>query len=1130
MKNLLSVLLCALAAVLSAEAQSQRSDSLFAAGVNYYNEGCFGAAATYFREVCLLDRDVAPSRAAYGVHWLASSLFKMGREEEASQLTYLYKLEPIDRRLTVETDSLGEVYFALKGAGKTEEALEMADNVARLEKRRLGANSYFYANSLYNCGDYSHELGRYKEALTFFKEADSIYALYGDVLCRERMMTCHALCVILRNLGSRDEAAVYGQKSVAIAEKLMGKHSREYLHGVLELANVSDETMAIRLAAEADSISDYIVYKDWSEEIELRSILGALCYKIGNYERAKVHVGQENRLCRENGKDDDWYLISLNNYAEILKNTGDDITEVKKARGDYLDGTLRLHGENSIAYADALYRSADDETGDKKIDLLRKAIEIYESQYAVTDMYLCALRDIAFAYWYEKGEFTQAYRYQQKCVGYLRTSNSVDPGFASSLYSNLIGSLNSMGQNEKALELIDYTEKLLSDCREPWAEERLTEILFSKASTLFALKRYDEAVELYRELCGHYEQFDNSPLTPILYSGLANALLHSGWSTEAKQLSEKALKLLEEIPSGIKYTELLPAYLFGNRLATDQTDGLDKIVVQLEDLLKRDDINIGYKMYIAQLLGVYDIVFANDVPKATAEFKTFLDYYQKHVGSNIDIAVSQERADLWTTLSNALKESIDMILSNERGNAFADIVYEMLLNYKGRLLDIDCVFDDLVRRLPDQEVREAYSRYRMAKLTEGENREKITAMEADLARLLKDKGISISGRSGKTVQDLLDNMHRGDVAVEFYFNTYALKYYAVVLRPEAPAPSVIELDIADDDFGGDTAETAISSAVWKDVLAGVGEGVTVYFSPSGILHSQAIEYLPCWDGSGRLLCDVWKMRRLTSTREIAMDHDYRMGKGAVYGGLNYNGIELDDEAMEKLELQRGELASFLPGTAEEADFFEECYVHNHMEYRAYRLEKGTSQSFKALPADSIRILHLGTHGFYNKNYLDLQSSKDAPDAALLNSGLLFSGANMQILGILDNVISDDCILTARDIANLDFSSVRLAVISACESGLGDVDAGEGVFGLQRGFKKAGVQSLIMSLWKVDDAATAIFMKRFYENWLMENKDIHSSFDEARKYLRTYRDERNPDKLPYADRKYWGAFVLLDAPV
>ena len=65
---------------------------------------------------------------------------------------------------------------------------------------------------------------------------------------------------------------------------------------------------------------------------------------------------------------------------------------------------------------------------------------------------------------------------------------------------------------------------------------------------------------------------------------------------------------------------------------------------------------------------------------------------------------------------------------------------------------------------------------------------------------------------------------------------------------------------------------------------------------------------------------------------------------------------------------------------------------------------------------------------------------------------------------------------------------------------------------------------------MDDAATAIFMKSFYENWLMENKDIHSSFDEARKYLRTYRDERNPDKLPYADRKYWGAFVLLDAPV
>lgn len=1130
MKNLLSVLLCALAAVLSAEAQSQRSDSLFAAGVNYYNEGCFGAAATYFREVCLLDRDVAPSRAGYGVHWLASSLFKMGREEEASQLTYLYKLEPIDRRLTVETDSLGEVYFALKKTGRIEEALVMAAYAAEMEKNILGENSYFYANSLYNCGVYSNELGRYNEAAAFHKKAESIYALYGDVFDRERMLTCYALCGLLGKLNYREEASLYGQKAVSLAGKIKGKKSKEYLFSVLDLANVSDKTTACRLIAEVDSISASIVYEDWSEEAELHSALGALCYKSGNYDSAKIHIGLVNRLCRENEKVDDWYLMSLSNYAEVLKKTGSDIEEVKKARKEYIDATLHVHGENSTAYADAIYVSAADETGDRKLELLRHAILLYESLGSVTEMYLCALRDIAFAYWYDRGEFTQAYRYLQKCDGYLRKSDSADPGLASSLYCNLIWVLYSMEQNDKALELIYYTESLLSGCNKTWVEERLYEVQMSKASVLMNMGRCHEAADIYQQLCSHYEQQADSPWAALIYSSMANALDLTGRNAEAVKFLQDALKILERLPAEMKSSGLLPVYSFINKLKTNKTDDLDELSARLDTFLKQDDISTENKMYIAQLMGIYDITDTQNIPKARAEFKAFLDYYKKHVESNIDIATSQERTSIWRSLSKALKLSVDLILTNGNNADFGDIIYDMLLNYKGRLLDIDCVFDDLVRRLPDQEVREAYSRYRMAKLTEGENREKITAMEADLARLLKDKGISISGRSGKTVQDLLDNMHQGDVAVEFYFNTYALKYYAVVLRSGAPAPSVIELDIADDDFGGATAETAISSAVWKDVLAGVGEGATVYFSPSGILHSQAIEYLPCWDGSGRLLCDVWKMRRLTSTREIAMDHDYRMGKGAVYGGLNYNGIELDDEAMEKLELQRGELASFLPGTAEEADFFEECYVHNHMEYRAYRLEKGTSQSFKALPADSIRILHLGTHGFYNKNYLDLQSSKDAPDAALLNSGLLFSGANMQILGILDNVISDDCILTARDIANLDFSSVRLAVISACESGLGDVDAGEGVFGLQRGFKKAGVQSLIMSLWKVDDAATAIFMKRFYENWLMENKDIHSSFDEARKYLRTYRDERNPDKLPYADRKYWGAFVLLDAPV
>lgn len=115
---------------------------------------------------------------------------------------------------------------------------------------------------------------------------------------------------------------------------------------------------------------------------------------------------------------------------------------------------------------------------------------------------------------------------------------------------------------------------------------------------------------------------------------------------------------------------------------------------------------------------------------------------------------------------------------------------------------------------------------------------------------------------------------------------------------------------------------------------------------------------------------------------------------------------------------------------------------------------------------------------------------------------------------------DDGILTAKEIARLDLSKVDLIVLSACETGLGDI-SGEGVFGLQRGLKKAGVKSLLMSLWKVDDEATQILMSEFYKN-IISGKTKVEAFKEAQVYLRSTQGGK------FNNAKYWAAFILLDA--
>jgi CHAT domain-containing protein len=124
-----------------------------------------------------------------------------------------------------------------------------------------------------------------------------------------------------------------------------------------------------------------------------------------------------------------------------------------------------------------------------------------------------------------------------------------------------------------------------------------------------------------------------------------------------------------------------------------------------------------------------------------------------------------------------------------------------------------------------------------------------------------------------------------------------------------------------------------------------------------------------------------------------------------------------------------------------------------------------------------RVLHVATHGFFLQDQ-DL-SAATGPGAAaaledpMLRSGLVFAGANTGRSG------SDDGVLTALEAAALGLSGTQLVVLSACETGVGDVRTGEGVFGLRRAFMVAGAETLVMSLWQVDDQATERLMTEFY---------------------------------------------------
>jgi CHAT domain-containing protein len=181
----------------------------------------------------------------------------------------------------------------------------------------------------------------------------------------------------------------------------------------------------------------------------------------------------------------------------------------------------------------------------------------------------------------------------------------------------------------------------------------------------------------------------------------------------------------------------------------------------------------------------------------------------------------------------------------------------------------------------------------------------------------------------------------------------------------------------------------------------------------------------------------------------------------------------------------------------------------HILNKVYSSNEATEKSFKNRNGKKDYVLHISTHGFFNE--------KSDQANSMLESGLFFAGANRYWSNdsIRLEPEQDDGILRAAEISELNLNGCSLVVLSACETGLGYSDTSEGIFGLQRAFRLAGANYVLMSLWDVDDRATAMLMTEFYKN-LLDDVDLDTALKNSKKRVREF----------YPSPKDWGGFVLL----
>ncbi len=317
---------------------------------------------------------------------------------------------------------------------------------------------------------------------------------------------------------------------------------------------------------------------------------------------------------------------------------------------------------------------------------------------------------------------------------------------------------------------------------------------------------------------------------------------------------------------------------------------------------------------------------------------------------------------------------------------------------------------------------------------------------------------------------------------------------------------------------------------------------TIFYSPVGYLHRINLDAIPIQNS--QTMADKYQIINLQSSRQMVIKSDKGSStdEAILFGGIDYDSsnkitsgelsfanrsAQVKDEKIDSLTPSGG--WNYLPGTALETENIQRILLSSNIATRLYKGSDATEESMKKLGSDGIkspRIVHIASHGFFEPEEsvghatgtsLARQNNILINEDPMFRSGLILAGANEKSrLNIYDEELEDG-IIHSYEISQLYLAGTELVVLSACETGLGDIDDNEGVYGLQRAFKIAGVKYIIMSLWQVPDKQTSLLMTTFYKKWLENKMSIPDAFHAAQKELRDIGLD------PYQ----WAGFVLVE---
>lgn len=858
-------------------------------------------------------------------------------------------------------------------------------------------------------------------------------------------------------------------------------------------------TKFLRLAGIANSFKKDLDLTD-EETARLNLQLGQSAYATGRYVYASKRLSMAKNFFEKSGMTSDLSYLKTIASSGLLYTSMGRFSIAEKYTSQALEMREEKLGKTNMSVAASLnnyavlhYNLGQYNESEKEFTLAIAVIETNKQQGAMP--YAIVLNNQAILY-QSMGRYDAAVKLLEQALqlaGKLEVSKAKNH---LKFFSNLALLYQQMGKYTEAERIYTGLEKRVEKGKPDHAN------MLNNVAILYLLMKREEKIEdLLKRSADIYKSTltDKSPAYAKVISDLGNFYRYKGRLAEAEPLLQQALDIRLETLSDIH-----PLYVQSQE---------DMAILQW----KKKDLN-----------------------KASVLYKEVMGKSLDFINRYFPPMSESEKTKYWDLLAPRFERFYNFALELSATNKEILLdLFEYRVATKGLLLSSTRKVSESILNSGNQKLISDYAAWL-------DNKEQLTALYAYSKEDLKEQSIDLDSMEKET-----NNMEKrlSESSKEFsqFFFTEKIKYTEVQkeLKADEALIEMIRLRNFDQVFSDQCRYAAmiVTKANPQPKVIIMNNGVdlenkhakTYRVSMKNKMNDEQ-SYAQYW---APLEPEVKGKKKIYFSSDGVYNQVnlYTMKKGADYLINQYDIILLGnprDLVTKKSTTGMGSgkkatLLGFpdygagiivqLPGTKVEVDAINKLLKSSGYQVSELTERNATETNLKS--AHNVSILHIATHGYFLKDVEKTSwpigvMADYAKDNVLLRSGLMLTGASEadKLAPGLDS--SNNGIMTSYEAMNLDLKGTNLVVLSACETGLGEIKSGEGVYGLQRAFLVAGAEAIIMSLWKVDDDATQQLMNNFYTNWIKTN-DRQKAFKMAQQQLMT----------KFKEPLYWGAFVMIE---